>query len=332
MTDCQSEAADRMERWYRLMLLGYPASYRERHGGELIGTLLEAYPSRRLPSLRESAGLLTAGLITRLRTRLESVPAWVGGLQLGVLLLALMQAGTQLAVCREGWWLQWLVMGLPPVLIVVSVLRGWMGTAAVVASIQAATLTYQAWVVNAGAAYFGEEMFSSRVVAVEHAAGGSDCWFCPGVLEAWVVAVGAVVLAVTRRARGPLPRRSWWWLTVPLLQAAFTAYTTTLKPTTPQPFHQHVTAPASLTAMSVVPMVATVGFLLIALQATAAIGDPRWTIAAGVYLVPTVILTTALALTRPSAVLTLDNTLPAMLLTSACAVVLLRKIPPRATG
>ncbi|MFC4032347.1 hypothetical protein ACFO3J_12750 [Streptomyces polygonati] len=324
MTDCQPDGRDWTERWYRVMLLGYPAPYRERHGGELIGTLLEAYPSRRLPSLRESAGLLDAGLVTRLRTRLDPVPAWAAGLRLGVLLLALMQAGSQLAV-QWSWLMQ-----LAPVLIVVSLLLGRMGAAAVLAAVQGAVVTSQAWVVNMGTAYFGEEMFSSAVVGVQARSGGGDCWIWPGVLETWVIAVGAAVLAVTGRTRGPLRRRSWWWLTISLLQAAFTACTRALEPTWPQPGHQHITAPAALTALSVLPVVAAVGFLLFALRATVAIGDSRWTIAAGVYLVPTGILAAALAVTEPSAVLTLDSTLPAVLLAAACAVALLRGTRPRA--
>ena len=43
------------------MLLGYPPHYRERHGGERLGTLPEAHPSRRPPSLRDSVSLLTPG-------------------------------------------------------------------------------------------------------------------------------------------------------------------------------------------------------------------------------------------------------------------------------
>jgi hypothetical protein len=55
----------------------------------LLGTPLEAHPSRRLPSLRESVSLLDAGVPTRLRTRLDKVPAWADGLQLGLFLAAL---------------------------------------------------------------------------------------------------------------------------------------------------------------------------------------------------------------------------------------------------
>ena len=55
------------------MLLGYPPHYRERHGGELLGTLLEAHPSRRPPSLRESVSLLNAGVLTRLRAAASAV-------------------------------------------------------------------------------------------------------------------------------------------------------------------------------------------------------------------------------------------------------------------
>lgn len=323
MTGSQPEGKDWTERWYRVLLLGYPAPYRERHGGELIGTLLEAYPSRRLPSLRESAGLLDAGLVARLRSRLDSFPAWAAGLQLGVLLLALMQAGSRLGNALTIQQAE-LAIVLPLLLIVVPLLLGRMGTAAVMASIQAALATYEAHLGVGTLSMTRVEIVSSRTVEVQE-----SFWMAPGVLEAWVIAVGAVALAVTRRTRGPLPRRSWWWLTVPLVQAAFTAWAS--RPLADYGWdHQHL--PASLTALLVLPIIAVVGFLLFALRATVAIGDPRWTIAAGVYLVPTGILAAALATTKPSAVLTLDNMLPAVLLAAACTVVLLGRTPPRAVS
>jgi len=88
MTGNEPEHKSWVERWYRVMLLGYPARYRERHGAELLGTLLESHPSRRLPSPRESASLLDAGLLIRFRSRLDKVPARADGLHLGVFLLA----------------------------------------------------------------------------------------------------------------------------------------------------------------------------------------------------------------------------------------------------
>jgi hypothetical protein len=310
------------------MLLGYPAPYRERYGGELIGTLMEAYPSRRLPSLRESAGLLDAGLVTRVRTRLGEIPAWVAGLQLGVLLLALVQAGSlQLGSLLTTGHAAPAIL-LPPLLVVVPILLGRMGTAAVLALIQAALATYEGHLA-AGWPYTRVEIVSSTMIQVQPL-WGSVLWTLPGVLEAWVIAAGAVVLALRRRARGPLPRRSWWWLTLPLLQAVFTAYTNPLLPAGDHSW-DHQPLRASLTALLVLPIIASTGFLLIALRATVETGDPRWAIAAGVYLLPTGILAAAFTLTQPAAVPTLDTALPAVLLAAACtAAALLRTIPPRA--
>ncbi len=74
----------------------------------------------------------------------------------------------------------------------------------------------------------------------------------------------------------------------------------------------------------------TIGFLLLALRATVAIGDPRWAVAAGVYLIPVGVSAATLAVARPSAVVTLGDQLPAVLLAVACAVVLRRRAPRRA--
>ncbi|WP_035805751.1 hypothetical protein [Kitasatospora mediocidica] len=90
--------------------------------------------------------------------------------------------------------------------------------------------------------------------------------------------------------------------------------------------------PASVEALQVLPLVATVGFLLVALRATVVIGDPRWAIAAGVYLIPVGLSAAAIAITRPGALVTLDDQLPAVLLAAACAVTLVRRPRRRAAN
>lgn len=55
-----------LEGFYRRLMLAYPASYRQVREDEVVGTLLEASrPGQRLPSLRETVGLLRGGLRTR---------------------------------------------------------------------------------------------------------------------------------------------------------------------------------------------------------------------------------------------------------------------------
>ena len=322
-----SEGRSWAERCYRVMLLGYPREYRQRHGGELLGTLLEAHPSRRLPSVRESAHLLDAGLLTRLRNRPDTVPAWASGLQLGLLLLVLVRAGTMLGHLTTVQQPQ-LVVLLPSLLVVVAVLLGRMGSAAVLAAIPAVAATYQALVSSGG---HGTDtlggLFASRTF---EASGAVNFWMSPGLTQYWVIAAGSAAIALSRRTRGPLPRRSWGWSAVLLAQLAFTVCNSTLMPSGAPANHQPPALPGSAVGVSVLPLIATVGFLLLALRATVAIGDPRWAVAAGVYLIPVAVTAAALAAARPSAVVTLSDQLPAVLLAVGCAVALRRRGPRRA--
>ncbi len=327
----QPQGRNWTERWYRAMLLGYPRPYRERHGDELLGTLLEAGPQRRLPSLRESASLLDAGVLTRLRTRLGTVPAWADGLQLGLLLLVLMKAGSLLGDLSRAHQPQpQLPVLLPSLLVVVAVPLGRMGTAAVLAAIPAAVATYQAGLAPGHGTGYLAGVFSSRAVDVPSSV--NYFWPGSGAAQFWVIAVGSAVLALNRQTRGPLPRRSWWWLAVPLAQAAVTSFSASRLAAMPPTLNGLPAIPGSLTALAVLPLIAAICFLLVGLRATAAIGDPRWAIAAGVYLVPVVVFAASLGFTRPTAVVALDDQLPAVLLAAACAMVVLRRRAPRRTG
>ena len=325
MTGDRPEGRGWAERWYRVMLLGYPPHYRKRHGGELLGTLLEAHPSRRLPSLRESVSLLDAGLLTRLRTRLDQVPAWADGLQLGLFLLALGQAGSLLGDLATAHHRPDQAIALPASLLaLVAILLGRMSIAAVMASIPAALAAYQTLLHEAGTAYLVGDLplrtFElSSPVFVWQSAGGS---------QFWLITVGSAVLAVRGRARGRLPRRSWWWLAVPLLEGAFSVCTRTLAMNAPRP--PAVPSTWSIALWTLPVIVGTIGFLLLALRATVALGDPRWVIATGVYLLPVVVAAVAIVAARPSAIATLEDQLPAVLLAAASAVVLLRRASRRA--
>jgi hypothetical protein len=66
-----------LERRCRLLLRAYPAWYRRRRGGEMLGTLLEASPpGRRWPSVRDTRALVIGGLRVRGWTWLLSM-LWV---------------------------------------------------------------------------------------------------------------------------------------------------------------------------------------------------------------------------------------------------------------
>ncbi|MEY9968263.1 hypothetical protein ABIA33_006347 [Streptacidiphilus sp. MAP12-16] len=329
MTGNRPQGKSWVERWYRVMLLGYPAQYRERHGGELLGTLLESDPSRRLPSLRESASLLDAGMLTRLRSRLAKAPAWADGLQLGLFLLALTRAGSLMGGLLTAHQRPQLPILLATLPVVVAVLLGRMRIAAVAAAVAATLTTYQALLVPGHGTAYVAGVFSSRLVEVPSA---MNFWLSVGPSQFWVIALGSAVLAMHGRGRGPLPRRSWWWLTLPLLEAAFTSYGWTLLPTLGPPNHQAPTVPGSFVVLSMLPLIVTIGFLLLALRATLATGDARWTIATGVYLIPVGVYAAALVSAQPSAIVTLDYQLPIVLLAATVAMVLLRRAPRRAAN
>jgi len=321
-----SERRSWAERCYRVMLLGYPREYRRRHGGELLGTLLEAHPSRRLPSVRESVHLLDAGLLTRLRSRPAGVPAWASGLQLGLLLLVLVRAGTMLGHVTTVQQPEAVIL-LPSLLVVVALLLGRMGSAAVLAAIAAVAGTSQALASSGG---HGTDvlggLFASRTFEASWAL---NFWLSPGLTQYWVVAAGSAVIALNRRTRGPLPRRSWYWLTVLLAQVALTVGNNLLLPAGVPANHRPPSLPGAAVGLPVLPLIVTVGFLLLALRATVVIGDPRWAVAAGVYLIPVAVSAAVLAVGMPSAVATLGDQLPAVLLAAGCAVALRRRAPRR---
>jgi hypothetical protein len=70
----------RLERWYRRLLVAYPAGHRRRYGQEMLDVLLADANERgqRRPSLRESADLLSGGLRIRARRLTPSfrTPPW----------------------------------------------------------------------------------------------------------------------------------------------------------------------------------------------------------------------------------------------------------------
>jgi hypothetical protein len=86
----------RLRRRYERLLVTYPPAYRRAHGEEMLSTLLEAArPDQQLPAPREVVSLLLGGLRTRARQAAKQSPRrlWTDGLQLGVLLIVLVNLG-----------------------------------------------------------------------------------------------------------------------------------------------------------------------------------------------------------------------------------------------
>ncbi|MDN3355602.1 hypothetical protein [Actinomadura sp. DC4] len=91
-----------LESHYRRLLRAYPPAYRQAHGEEIIGTLLQASGDRRLPSPVEAAGLIGGGVTARMRAATaHPVAWWADGLHLGVLLIALANLALNLSGRRR---------------------------------------------------------------------------------------------------------------------------------------------------------------------------------------------------------------------------------------
>jgi hypothetical protein len=186
----------RLERRYRWLLRTYPSGYRDAHGDEIVGTLLEAAsPTQGLPSAREAAGLLLGGLRTRAREAAAASPprVWSDGLHLGALLIVLANLGQALELARTPWTALVAVGAL-------AVLRGWTRTAVVATAVAALAAA------------------RPLLPPVELP------WWLPGYGDWSAVARYAVPVAVlallARPTASPLRPRSWWWLLLPAVQVA----------------------------------------------------------------------------------------------------------------
>lgn len=181
-----------LESHYRRLLRAYPPAYRQAHGEEIIGTLLQASGDRCLPSLREAAGLVGGGITARMRAATRyPVPWWADGLHLGILLIAMTNLALNLAHLYPHPWnasTPWVIGYL---VLTVALVRGWLWVALPLA-------------------------LAVAFPAVDFVLGTR----MPGVpaglaVQYLTVAAGLIVLAL-RRSRG-LRRRSYVWLAVPLI-------------------------------------------------------------------------------------------------------------------
>jgi hypothetical protein len=185
----------RLRRRYEWLLVTYPSAYRRAHGEEILGTLLEAArPGQHLPAPREAASLLLGGLRTRARQAATQSPRrlWTDGLQLGVLLIVLVNLGHALQ-SPFPLWIALVALGA------LAVLRGWTRTALIAAAVTA--------------------LAAARPLLPQ----ASLPWWLPGYGDWSMVAryaVPAAVLAVLAWPRMGRPRaRSRWWLLLPAAAA-----------------------------------------------------------------------------------------------------------------
>ena len=185
-----------LRRRYQRLLFTYPSAYRRAHGEEMIATLLDAaQPDQQLPAPREVASLLLGGLRTRARQAAMESPRrlWTDGLQLGVLLVVLVNLGHALhSPLPFPLWIALVALGA------LAVLRGWTQTALLATAVTA--------------------LAAARPLLPQVSL-PSLPWWLPGYGDWSMVAryaVPAVVLAVLAWPRMGRPRaRSWWWLLLP---------------------------------------------------------------------------------------------------------------------
>ncbi|TDD26380.1 hypothetical protein E1287_36440 [Actinomadura sp. KC06] len=237
------------ERWYRLFLRAFPPGHRAEYGPEIIGTLLNDAP-RRVPSARETAGLLTAGYAARARAATgEPMPWWADGAHLGLLMLALANLAYRIA---DHASLGWLAVSA---LLVVAFLRGW--------TLLALPLALAVALSTGRAMLWGLD-----------AAGGTQ--LLGPAYHDWIslapyglLAAGAVVIAI-RRPR-ILRARSWWWTAIPVAALVLTH----------APGVREYGETWQLARAGIEGLV-----LLAGVWATAVARSPRWALAAAVYVLP----------------------------------------------
>ncbi|WP_061292857.1 hypothetical protein [Herbidospora cretacea] len=238
-----------LEQRYRRLLAAYPRPYRERHGDELVGTLLEAAPpGLRRPPLREAISLVTGGLGARVRAaRPPGVRWWADGLQLGLLLVAANQFAIN-APFRIDYLRPWYAAAVVGILVALTL--GWMWQAALLAlplalnasgPLTLTALGINHWPIPPWAPVHGD---------------------LGPILAMWLLVAGPLVLAWKRER----PRRSWWWLLLPVA------------------YWGAVLAGAG--GLGLLKAGAEAGALVVVLFAGRAAGDARWALAAAVYLLP----------------------------------------------
>jgi hypothetical protein len=181
-----------VEKFYHRLLLAYPKPYRQEHGDELVGTLLEA-SSRDTPSPRESLALINAGIAQRLRHHLTGPSSWAECLHLAITFMVLIDLGHWIYLPVDN-----LTAGVA-VLLGLAVLRGWFLLALPLSLL----------------------LTAERTSNTLHSSGGPAWW--SEIHWSWAATLGLVVLTVNRlrKGRSAVRSRSWLWLVIPLELLAY---------------------------------------------------------------------------------------------------------------
>jgi hypothetical protein len=194
---------ERLRRRYRRLLAAYPPAYRAARGEEILTTLAEgSRPGQRFPTAREAGGLMLGGLRVRAREAMVDPPPhpWTDGLQLGVILIGLVNVGTSAIMLPLPWTLL-VVVGA------VAALRGWARTALVATA--------------AAALIVARPLLPLSAIHLPWP------WWLPGYGDWSAVArygLPALLLAVLARpGAARLRPHSCWWLLLPALQLAVPA-------------------------------------------------------------------------------------------------------------
>ncbi|MFB4300904.1 hypothetical protein [Actinomadura sp. NTSP31] len=239
------------EAWYRLFLRAFPPACRVEYEAEIVGTLLND-TSRRGPSLRETAGLLTAGFAARTRAA-TNVPWWADGLHLGLLTLASANLAYGIADHSSLWWLA------VSAVLVVALLRG-RALVALPFALAVALSTGRAMLLGTQATSSPSQILGPAY----------HNWV--SLAPYGVLAIGAVALATGRPARSRrLRARPLWWLVIPAASLTLTY----------MPGNQEYGETWQLVRAGTEAVLLLAGVL-----ATATARSPRWALAAAIYVLP----------------------------------------------
>ncbi|MFI0417544.1 hypothetical protein [Spongiactinospora sp. 9N601] len=246
-----------LEQRYRRLLRAYPKVYREQHGDELIGTLLDvAGPDRHRPTLREAASLLTGGLTARAASRPTGAPWWADGIHLGILAVAAATVAMNVHIVPYPIHAVWTSLML---LLLVAITLGWTRAAlplALVVTFQVSRpLIYE--IADIPIPYYGPGLGDISAL-----------------MPYWLIVAGLAILAF-RSTPSPskarisrwvqtMPARSWLWLLFPLQYWVLQS------------------TEFGMPTRSALEILA----LLVVLFATIAARDARWALAATIYLFP----------------------------------------------
>lgn len=246
-----------LTRRYEALLQIYPAAFRDRHGADIIGTLMErSTPGQRVPSLRETAAIVREGLAARARQATESpVSCWADGLHLGVLVLAvvhLVHVFADIVLQGRSAW-PWVAAS---VALTLTLLRGRLW-AALPLALGSAFVVSRAMLFGYAAADW--PLLSNATVY--------QGWI--SLTPYWLMAVGVVVLTA-RRSRALRPR-SWWWLAIPVTTFTGDALF-------------GVELYSELGSLGRAGLEG--GLLLAGIWITTVTRSPRWALAAAIYVVP----------------------------------------------